>query len=68
MNPIYFRGSSLDELRDFPVTVIKQAGYQLDRVQHGLMPDDSKPMPTIGKGVTEIRIWAPSDTKTCSSS
>lgn len=57
MKPIDFRGSSLDDLRDFPVTAMKQAGFQLDCVQHGLMPDDSKPMPTIGKGVTEIRIW-----------
>ena len=31
-------------------------GYQLDHVQHGLQPDDFKPMPTIGKGVEEIRI------------
>ncbi|MDA9272248.1 type II toxin-antitoxin system RelE/ParE family toxin, partial [bacterium] len=33
------------------------AGYQLDKVQRGEMPDDYKPMPSIGKGVEEIRIW-----------
>jgi phage-related protein len=27
-----------------------------DKVQCGLQPDDFKPMPTIGKGVEEIRI------------
>jgi phage-related protein len=32
------------------------AGYQLDRVQRGDQPDDFKPMPTIGKGVEEIRV------------
>jgi len=32
------------------------AGYQLDKVQRGLQPDDFKPMPSIGKGVEEIRI------------
>lgn len=32
-------------------------GYQLDRVQRGAPPDDFKPMPTIGKGVEEIRVW-----------
>lgn len=32
------------------------AGHQLDKVQRGLQPDDFKPMPTIGKGVEEIRI------------
>ena len=34
----------------------RDIGYQLDRVQHGLQPDDFKPMPTIGKGVEEIRV------------
>lgn len=36
--------------------VKQDAGYQLDKVQRGLQPDDFKPMPTIGKGVEEIRI------------
>lgn len=34
----------------------RQAGYQIDRVQHGHEPDDWKPMPSIGPGVREIRI------------
>jgi phage-related protein len=29
----------------------------LDKVQRGQLPDDFKPMPSIGKGVEEIRIW-----------
>jgi phage-related protein len=33
------------------------AGYQLDKVQRGEQPDDFKPMPSIGKGVEEIRMW-----------
>ena len=36
---------------------MRDAGYQLDRVQHGLQPDDAKPMPTIGAGAMELRIW-----------
>jgi phage-related protein len=32
------------------------AGYQLDKVQRGEQPDDFKPMPSIGKGVEEIRM------------
>ena len=32
-------------------------GYQLDKLQRGSQPDDFKPMPTIGKGVEEIRLW-----------
>ena len=35
---------------------MRDAGYQLDRVQHGLQPDDFKPMPSIGAGVEELRI------------
>lgn len=57
MKPIEFRATSLDDLRDFPRTAIREAGYQLDRVQHGLPPDDFKPMPMIGAGVSELRIW-----------
>lgn len=57
MKPIEFRGSSLDDLRDFPRSALREAGYQLDKVQHGLPPDDAKPMPTIGAGVTELRVW-----------
>lgn len=36
---------------------MREAGYQLDKVQQGLSPDDAKAMPTIGSGVTELRIW-----------
>jgi phage-related protein len=35
----------------------QDAGRQLDRVQRGLQPNDFKPMPHIGKGVEEIRVW-----------
>ena len=33
-----------------------------DKVQRGQTPDDFKPMPQIGKGVEEIRIWEDSGT------
>lgn len=56
MKPLAFVGTSLDDLREFPAAARSEAGYQLDRVQHGLDPVDFKPMPTIGKGVWEIRI------------
>lgn len=32
------------------------AGYQIDKVQHGEQPDDFKPMSSIGNGVEEIRV------------
>jgi phage-related protein len=53
---IEFLGNALDNLRAFPVSAKREAGYQLDQVQHGLDPDSWKPMPAIGKGVREIRI------------
>lgn len=54
--PVDFRGSSLDDLRAFPLSARREAGHQLDQVQHGQEPDDWKPMAIIGKGVKEIRI------------
>ncbi len=54
--PVEFRGSSLDDLRAFPLPARREAGHQLDQVQHGQEPDDWKPMAIVGKGVKEIRI------------
>jgi phage-related protein len=34
----------------------QQAGFQLDKVQHGKDPDNWKPFDDIGAGVREIRI------------
>lgn len=33
MKPIEFRGTALDDLRDFPHSAVREAGYQLDKVQ-----------------------------------
>jgi phage-related protein len=52
-----FRGSSLASLREFPDAARQDAGYQLDKVQNGRLPSDWKPMPTVGQGVQELRIW-----------
>ena len=62
MKAIRFLGDSLKRLREFPEDVRHDAGYQLDKLQRGLQPDDFKPMPTIGKGVEEIRLWDDSGT------
>jgi phage-related protein len=56
VKPIAFLGGSLDDLRGFPADARREAGYQLDRVQRGLNPDDWRPMPSIGAGVREIRV------------
>ena len=56
MKPVEFVGDALVQLRDFPRTIRRAAGYQIDRVQRGLDPDDWKAMPAIGPGVREIRV------------
>jgi phage-related protein len=57
MKEIAFLGSSLKAIREFPEEARREAGFQLDRVQRGMKPSDSKAMPGIGKGVEEIRLW-----------
>jgi phage-related protein len=49
-------GTSLSDVRAFPHDARRAAGYQLRRVQGGLMPTDWKPLPTVGSGVAEIRL------------
>lgn len=62
MKQIRFLGDSLKSLREFPKDARNDAGRQLSLVQSGKTPDDFKPMPSIGKGVEEIRIWDESGT------
>ena len=57
MKAISFLGNSLECLREFPEEAKQDAGYQLDQVQRGSQPSDFKPMPSVGKGVEELRIW-----------
>jgi phage-related protein len=57
MKAIRFLGDSLKRLREFPDDARQDVGYQLDKVQRGKRPDDVKPMPSVGNGVEEIRVW-----------
>lgn len=54
--PLVWVGSVLEDLRAFPADARRQTGYQLRRVQLGLMPDDWKAMNSVGQGVYEVRI------------
>lgn len=49
-------GSSLDDLRNFPVEARRAAGFELHAVQTGYEPRDWKLIPAIGSGAKEIRI------------
>ena len=53
---VEFVDNALDDLRNFPVDARREAGFQIDKVQNGLDPDDWKPMGTVGPGAREIRI------------
>ena len=49
-------GASLASVRGFPSAARIEVGFQLWRVQLGLLPNDWKPLPLVGRGVREIRI------------
>lgn len=50
-------GSAREDLNNFPKEALKEAGYQLGKVQAGIEPDDWKPLDEVGAGTKEIRIW-----------
>jgi phage-related protein len=56
MKSVSFLGNSLDEVRSFPDHARRDVGFQVDRLQRGLDPDDWKPMKAVGPGVREIRV------------
>jgi len=56
MKAVSFLGDSLDVVRSFPAAARRETGFQIDRLQRGLDPDDWKPMKTVGPGVREIRV------------
>ena len=56
MKSIVWHGSSYEDTKAFPPEARRDAGFQLDKVQRGMEPDDWKPLATVGSGVREIRI------------
>ncbi len=56
MKRVEWRGDSLARLRRFPREAMREAGYQLERLQAGREPRDWKPMSSIGAGVNELRV------------
>ena len=51
----FVNDATQEETRDLPIGIRKAIGYQLQRVQRGDMPEDFKPMKSVGAGVYEIR-------------
>lgn len=56
MKPVTFLGDSLEEIRAFPQGARREAGFQIEKVQQGMEPDNWKPMKTVGAGAREIRV------------
>jgi phage-related protein len=52
---IRWLGDSHDRIKAFPMVVRHNLGADLRRVQQGLRPLDSAPMPGLGSGVYELR-------------
>ena len=57
--PIRFVGATLHSIKEFPSPARTLAGRELRLVQQGAMPEDWKPMPSVGPGAIEIRIHQP---------
>lgn len=56
MKDLHWIGSSLEDLRGFPLDVRVEAGTDLRLVQQGVEPRDWKPMADVGAGTREIRV------------
>ena len=56
MKIVVFEGNTLETLRQFPDNARLRAGYEIDRVQRGMEPENWKPFPSVGKGVRKIRV------------
>lgn len=52
---VEFHGDSLKVLRGFPDGIKQDLGYALYQLQSGGQPADSRPMPSVGEGVFELR-------------
>lgn len=49
-------GSSRSDIKALPELARRQLGFDLREVQSGWLPEDWKPMSTVGPGVIEIRV------------
>ncbi len=57
MKPVIWLGDSRARVKDFPGDARRVPGYELEKIQDGREPADWKPMPSVGLGVKEVRVW-----------
>jgi len=58
IKPVVWLGDSCKVTRLFPREARKVAGFELWEVQQGKEPSDWKAMPSVGIGVSEMRVRA----------
>lgn len=56
LKPVEWLGTTRSDIRELRTTTQQDLGHELLRVQLGLMPNNFKPMPTVGTGTYEIRV------------
>ncbi|RAV17254.1 type II toxin-antitoxin system RelE/ParE family toxin [Mycolicibacterium sp. GF69] len=56
LKPVRWLGTTRDDICAQRPKIRDELGQQLFRVQMGLMPNNYKPMSTVGAGVYEIRV------------
>jgi len=56
LKPVKWLGTSRSDIRELRTTTQQDLGHELLRVQLGLMPNNFKPLPTVGVGTYEIRV------------
>jgi phage-related protein len=56
LKPVRWLGTTRDDVRKQRPAIRNEFGQQLFRVQMGLMPNNYKPMSTVGSGTYEIRV------------
>ncbi len=61
LRPIVWMGNSKKNLQDFPLEAQKLIGDELQFIQFGGMPKDTKPFKGVGSGVFEIAIGYDTD-------
>ena len=56
IKPLLWLGDSIQLVRSFADEARQRIGFELWEVQQGNEPSDSKPMPSVGLGVREMRV------------
>ena len=56
MRTVVFEGNTLEIIRQLPDDARQRTGYEIDRVQRDIEPENWKPFSAVGQGVREIRV------------